>query len=93
MTKKDKESVFQPEFREDLSYWVKKDRKVAIRIFKLIEAVMRDHFLGIGKPEPLRFLRKNIWSRRITQEHRFVYVVSDKQIDFIQCRYHYKKLV
>ena len=45
------ESVFQPEFREDLRYWVETDRKRAIRIFQLIEAIMGDPFKGIGKPE------------------------------------------
>jgi len=81
--------VFQPEFREDLRFWVESDRRTALRILKLIEAVMRDPFQGIGKPEPLKFLGPGVWSRRITQEHRLVYVVSADQIDFIQGRYHY----
>ena len=51
-----RESVFQPEFREDLRYWVLTDRKTALRVFQLIEAIMRDPFRGIGKPEPLKFL-------------------------------------
>ncbi|MBU1245360.1 Txe/YoeB family addiction module toxin [Myxococcota bacterium] len=84
-----RESVFQPEFREDLTFWVKTDRRTALRILKLIEAIMRDPFQGIGKPEPLKFLGAGTWSRRITQEHRLVYVVSDLRIDFIQGRYHY----
>ena len=67
-----RESVFQPEFREDLRYWVETDRKTALRIFQLIEAIMRD-----------------VWSRRITQEHRLVYVVGHDRIDFVQARYHY----
>jgi len=46
-------AVFHPEFREDLRYWVETDRKIALRAFELIEAVMRDPFNGIGKPEPL----------------------------------------
>ncbi len=65
------------------------DRRTALRIFTLIEAVMRDPFGGIGKPEPLKHLGAGVWSRRITQEHRLVYVVSDDRIDFIQARYHY----
>jgi toxin YoeB len=84
-----REAVFQPEFREDLGYWLETDRRTALRIFKLIEAVMRDPFQGIGKPEPLKFLGAGVWSRRITQEHRLVYVVSNDRIDFIQGRYHY----
>ena len=83
-------AVFQPEFREDLRYWVETDRRIALRIFKLIEAVMRDPVKGIGKPERLKYLGDNVWSRRITQEHRLVYVASRERIDFLQARYHYK---
>ena len=84
-----RETIFQPEFREDLKYWVKTNRKVALRAFELIKASMRDPFTGIGKPEPLKFILSGAWSRRITQEHRIVYTVSDERIDFLQCRYHY----
>lgn len=84
-----REFVFQPEFREDLRFWVETDRKIALRIFQLIEAVMRDPFQGIGKPEPLKFLGSGVWSRRITQEHRLVYAVGHERIDFVQARYHY----
>lgn len=82
-------SVFHPEFREDLRHWVKTDRKTAIRIFDLVDAVMKNPFEGIGKPEPLKFMLSGAWSRRITQEHRLVYVVNRDRIDFLQCRYHY----
>jgi toxin YoeB len=84
-----RESVFQPEFREDLRYWVETDRKTALRVLQLIEATMRDPFQGIGRPEPLKFLGSGVWSRRITQEHRLVYVVGRERIDFVQARYHY----
>ena len=50
---------------------------------------MREPFTGIGKPEPLKYLGAGVWSRRITQEHRLVYVVTDDRIDFAQARYHY----
>ncbi len=82
-------AVFQPEFIEDLRYWVETDRKLAIRAFDLIEAILRDPFEGIGKPEPLKYLTPGAWSRRLTQEHRIVYLVRDDQIDFLQARYHY----
>lgn len=81
--------MFQPEFREDLRFWVETDRKTALRALDLIEAVMRDPFDGIGKPEPLKYLGSGVWSRRLTQEHRVVYLVRDKRIDFLQARYHY----
>lgn len=82
-------SVFHPEFRDDLRYWVETDRKTALRAFDLIEAILRDPFDGIGKPEPLKYLAPNTWSRRLTQEHRIVYLVSEDRIDFLQARYHY----
>lgn len=90
MTKrKTRDAVFHPEFREDLTYWVKTDRKTALKALKLVEAIMRDPFAGIGKPEPLKFFDPDAWSRRLTQEHRAVYLVRDKRIDFLQARYHY----
>ena len=85
----EREAVFQREFREDLSYWVTANRAVALRILQLIEAIPRDPFGGIGKPEPLKYVQAGVWSRRLTQEHRLVYKVSDKRIDFLQARYHY----
>ena len=84
-----REAVFQPEFREDLRYWIRTDRKTALRALDLIEAVMRDPFIGIGKPEPLKYLMAGAWSRRLTEEHRVVYLVSNDRIDFLQARYHY----
>ena len=87
--KSERDAIFHPEFREDLKYWVKIDRKIALRAFDLIEAIMRDPFNGLGKPEPLKYLASGIWSRRLTQEHRIVYLVRDERIDFLQARYHY----
>lgn len=89
MSVKRREAVFQPEFREDLRYWVEVDRKAALRAFALIESIMRDPFTGIGKPEPLKYLSPGVWSRRLTQEHRLVYLVREERIDFLQARYHY----
>ena len=82
-------AVFHPEFRDDLHYWVQIDRKIALKVLNMIEAILRDPFTGIGKPEPLKYLAEGAWSRRLTQEHRIVYLVRSKQIDFLQCRYHY----
>jgi toxin YoeB len=62
---------------------------MALRVFKLIEAILRDPFEGIGKPEPLKFGLAGAWSRRLTEEHRVVYVVSSIRVDFLQARYHY----
>lgn len=82
-------AVFRSAFLEDLRYWVSTDRKLALRAFDIIEAVLRDPFVGIGKPEPLKNPASGAWSRRLTQEHRIVYLVSADRIDFLQARYHY----
>jgi len=85
----DREAVFHREFREDLRRWVNTDRSIALRVLELVEAILWDPFAGIGKPEPLKYLMAGTWSRRITQEHRLVYRVSERRIDFLQARYHY----
>jgi toxin YoeB len=74
---------------EDLAYWVATDQRVAIRVFDLLKEARRDPFRGIGKPEPLKHLGPDIWSRRITARDRLVYRVGHTSIDFLQARYHY----
>ncbi len=64
-SRKAREAVFQPEFRDDLSYWIETDRRTARRLMNLVEAVMREPFSGIGEPEPLKGLVSGVWSRRI----------------------------
>jgi toxin YoeB len=82
-------AVFQPEFVEDLRFWIRTNRKVALRALDIIEAVLRDPFSGIGKPAPLKYLPSGTWSRRLTEEHRVVYLVGEGRVDFLQARYHY----
>jgi toxin YoeB len=89
LTGKQRDAAFHPEFIEDLRYWVETDRKTAIRAFDIINAILRDPFSGIGKPESLKYIAPGVWSRRLTQEHRIVYLVREKRIDFLQARYHY----
>ncbi|MBO6575885.1 MAG: Txe/YoeB family addiction module toxin [Rhodothermales bacterium] len=84
-----REAVFHPEFREDLSWWIEKDRRTAIRLMKLVQEILRDPFSGLGKPKPLRHTDGTVWSRRLTQEHRLVYRVIGHRIEFLQARYHY----
>jgi toxin YoeB len=84
-----RDAVFHPEFREDLRYWVETERRTALRVLNLVEAILRDPFRGLGKPEPLKYLDAGVWSRRLTQEHRIVYLVSADRVDFLQARYHY----
>ena len=80
---------FDPDFIEDLTYWTGKDREIALRVLRLVEACLRDPFDGLGKPEPLKYLGAGVWSRRITREHRLVYRVTDGRIVFVQARLHY----
>ncbi len=81
--------MFASEFRDDMYWWIKNDYKTALRAWNLVEAVMRDPFKGPGKPEPLKYLAPGIWSRRLTHEHRIVYLVREDRIDFLQARNHY----
>ncbi len=82
-------AVFDRGFLEDLRHWVETDRKTALRLLQIVEAVLRDRFQGLGKPEPLRHLLAGTWSRRLTQEHRVVYLVKPGKIVSLQARYHY----
>jgi len=82
-------AVLQDECREDLRYWVDTNRKTALRVLELMEAVMRDPHAGLGKPEHLRHLGGNVWSRRINEVDRLVYEVFDDRVEFLQARYHY----
>jgi toxin YoeB len=85
---KSRQCVLDPSCLEDLKWWVDTNRKTALRTMDLIDAVMRDPFAGVGKPERLKGFA-DIWSRRITDEHRLVYRVFDDRIVFLQARYHY----
>jgi toxin YoeB len=86
---KRRDAVFQPEFLGDLRYWAQQDRKLLIKLLDIIEAIVREPFEGIGKPEPLRHRHPDTWSRRLNKEHRVVYLVLDDRISFLQARYHY----
>jgi toxin YoeB len=85
-----RDAVFHPEFIEDLRYFVRTDRRVALRALDLVGAVLRDPFRGIGKPEPLRHELAGAWSRRLTQAHRLVYLVAGERVEFLQARFHYE---
>lgn len=86
---KRRDAVFQPEFLDDLRYWALQDRKLLLKLLDLIEAIVREPFEGIGKPELLRHKQAGTWSRRLNKEHRVVYMVMDDRISFLQARYHY----
>ena len=81
--------IFSDHAWDDYIYWKKTDKKTLSRINTLIKETKRNPFEGIGKPELLKHALSGYWSRRITEEHRFVYKVSEKAIHIAQLRYHY----
>ncbi len=81
---------FAPQFREDLRWWARNNPQIWERLWELIEAILAEPFSSIGKPEPLKHLGSNLWSRRINLEHRLVYQVENNRILFLQARYHYE---
>lgn len=83
--------VFHEHGWDDFSYWATNDRTVSNRLLRLITDTLREPFSGIGKPEPLKHAMPGAWSRRITDEHRLVYLVTDKEIVVLQARYHYHR--
>lgn len=82
---------FLSEAFENYNNWVSENKKVHAKIAGLIKDLQRNPFSGIGKPEPLKHELKGLWSRRITDEHRLVYKVSDEEILIYSCRFHYEK--
>jgi toxin YoeB len=82
--------VFTPHGWQDYTWWQSADRATLKRINRLIEAALCDPAPGIGKPEPLRHVLAGAWSRRITEEHRLVYLVDGDDLVILQARFHYK---
>ena len=83
--------AFTPEGWDDYLFWQKQNKKILSRINTLIKETIRSPFSGMAKPEPLRHELKGLWSRRIDEEHRFVYDVKDSTITVISLRFHYRK--
>ena len=81
--------VFTPHGWQDYQHWVQTDRATLKRLNRLIEDALRDPYAGIGKPEQLRHALAGSWSRRITEEHRLVYLVDGDDLVVLQGRYHY----
>jgi len=81
--------LWTPEAWSDYVEWQIQDRESLLRINRLVRAVLRDPFGGVGKPEPLKANRPGLWSRRIDHTNRLVYLVEDKVITVISCRYHF----
>jgi toxin YoeB len=81
--------IFSDEAWEDYLYWQEQDRRMVVRINRLIKETKREPFTGTGKPEPLKHALAGYWSRRINEEHRMVYKVEDGALHLAQLRYHY----
>jgi toxin YoeB len=81
--------AFDPAAWEECSWWLVNDRKTLVRINKLLDETLRNPRIGIGKPEQLRGFAEEIWSRRITLEHRLVYRVTAESVIVMSCRHHY----
>lgn len=81
--------AFVPKAFEHFTQWSSLDKKIYARIVELIKDAQRDPFNGIGKPEPLKHELVGLWSRRINNEHRLVYSVSDEEIIIVSCKFHY----
>jgi len=84
------ELVWQSNAWADYVYWQKTDTKILARINDLIKDCLRNPFKGMGKPEPLKGNYSGCWSRRINDEHRLVYRISQERLHILQCRFHHK---
>jgi toxin YoeB len=82
--------LFVPKAFKEYQEWIATDRKTALRIGDLIKDILRSPFDGIGKPEPLKHEFSGCWSRRIDQEHRLIYSLTDTMIVIYSCYSHYK---
>jgi len=83
--------AFENDALESYNRWAQEDEKIFQKIIALLRDIQRSPFSGIGKPEPLKGALQGYWSRRITDEHRLVYKVTDNDIIITACRYHYSK--
>ncbi len=83
--------IFSPDFKADLALWYSHDPKKGNKILDLVADILDGQpFTGLGKPEPLKYIAADTWSRRIDLEHRLVYRVTDNKVYFLQARYHYE---
>lgn len=85
-----KRVAFEASAFEDFVGWAANDKKTYAKIVALIRDIQRSAFTGLGKPEPLKHDLKGYWSRRITEEHRLVYKVTNDAIIVASCKYHYE---
>ncbi|HEU4882525.1 MAG TPA: Txe/YoeB family addiction module toxin [Longimicrobium sp.] len=87
----ERQAIVLRDFRADLAYWIGSDPRIASRVMRLIEDVLRNPFSGLGKPEPMKYEMAGKWSRRITDVDRLVYTVTHLGIYFSRARHHYQR--
>jgi toxin YoeB len=87
----DQQAILHRDFRHDLTHWIGFNPRIALRVMRLVDEVIRNPFSGLGKPEPLKYGLQGGWSRRITEEDRMEYSVGPSGVYFRRARYHYRK--
>ena len=85
----DRQAIVDRDFRRDLAWWIGSQPRTALRVMRLVEEIMRDPYVGAGKPEPLKHVAQGEWSRRITDVDRLVYLVAGAAVYFLGARGHY----
>jgi len=81
--------TFTPTAFDNYREWATTDKQIFKKINEIILSIDRTPFEGVGKPEPLKYQLKGYWSRRITDEHRLVYIVNETEVIILSCKYHY----
>ena len=75
---------------QELEDWITTKPKTAAKIISLLREISKTPFEGKGKPEPLKHHLKGFWSRRISDEHRLIYEVTEASINILSCKGHYE---
>lgn len=81
--------TFTPDGWDDYLFWTATDEAVLRRLNRLLEETLRTPFEGLGKPEQLRHQLAGCWSRRLTEEHRLVYLFTADAVVVLMACYHY----
>lgn len=84
-----RQAIVHRDFRRDLAWWIGSNPRTALRVMRLVEEIVRDPFVGAGKPEALKHTHHGEWSRRITDADRLVYLVQGAAVYFLGARRHY----
>ena len=82
--------IYTPKAKEHLDFWIKSGNKPVLKkIVELTKSVIKNPYEGIGKPEPLKHELAGYWSRRITNEHRYVYKIDGETLIVASLKGHY----